>query len=161
MKATFLSAFFTILYVYSSESIAQKKAIQPKWVSIQTYDSLSMENQKGDVAIKEINSFLKGACSADDPVETKELMEQIHSSPIIVELEDGPLDSGGRILSAKLTTSYKSYIYVSNIPIPYSRKLTEIKFYRDRSECIKERESFRQWLIERNKEYRSSIGKYQ
>jgi hypothetical protein len=162
MKAILTLIIISVFLAYSPETIAQKKPTQPKWTSIQTYDSISMENQKGDVVIKDVNPFLKGACTQDDPVQMKEFLEQAHglSSSVEVNLEDGPSDSSGKILSATLTATHRSNIYVSGITIPYTKKITEIKFYRDRNECIKEREVFKQWLVEKNKEYRSSIGKY-
>lgn len=160
VKLIFSIVSIALVCVFSSASFAQKKQTQPKWFNITTYDINSME-VNGKVLIKNVNEHLNGACLGGDPVETKEILEKIHSSSSVsVDLEDGPSDPSGKIVSTTLTVTYRTTIHAAGLSIPYSSKMFEQKFYRSKGECLKEREAFKKWLTEKNLEYRKGIEKY-
>ncbi len=109
--------------------------------------------------IKDVNEFLKFACSEADPIFSKEIKEQAIQgySDFFVELIDGNTDANGRVLTTTLTLTH---LRTTIAPIRYKVKIFEEKFFRERKECMKESANFKLWLIEKNKEYRSSIERY-
>ena len=150
MNTIFPLLFFIITFLISPACLAQKKTNQSSWFSLTTYDAGSMEvNNK--TAIKNVNNHLIFACIGGDPISTKERWEKDFSSTdISVDLEDGPSDSNGRVLA--VTISVKLRIN--------SAMISEEKFYRNKNDCMKEKESLKKWLTEKNAEYRSTIEKY-
>jgi hypothetical protein len=114
----------------------------------------------GKIVIRNINKHLSGACTGGDPILTKELWEGARSRDIYVDLEDGPSDSNGRVLAVTISLTYRSNIFVGSSSYPYSAKISEEKFYRNKNDCMKEREILKKWLTDKNAEYLASVEKY-
>jgi len=160
MNAILPLLFFIIVFLISPVCLAQKKIIQPAWFVLTTYDSTSME-VNGKIVIKNVNEHLIDACTGGDPISTKELWESaFQSTDISVGLEDGPSDSNGKVLAVTISATYRSEFFIGGISRPYSKKLSEEKFFRKKSDCINERENLKKWLTEKNAEYRSAVEKY-
>jgi hypothetical protein len=152
--------FFIVVFLISPVCLAQKKIIQPAWFVLTTYNSNSMEVD-GKILIKNVNKHLSDACTGGDPISTKELWEEtFQSTDASVDIEDGPSDSNGRVLAVTISLTYRSKIFIGGISYPYSSKIYEVKFYRNKSDCINERENLKKWLTEKNAEYRSAVEKY-
>ena len=155
-------AFISLVFIaIPLDCLAQKKQTQAKWFSVTTYDSSKMEVD-GKVTIKDINEFLKFSCSEADPIFAKEILDKaIQSySNFTVELIDGNTDANGKVLTTTLTVNYQGTVELSNKLYTYNKKTSEEKFFRDRNECMKERANLKLWLTDKNKEYRSSVEKY-
>jgi len=115
----------------------------------------------GKIVIKNVNKHLSDACTGGDPISTKELWEgAFQSTDISVGLEDGPSDSNGKVLAVTISATYRSEFFIGGISRSYSKKISEEKFYRNKSDCINEREILKKWLTEKNTEYRSAVEKY-
>ena len=134
------------------------------WYSIKTFEFDKMVVD-GKFRIDSPGKFLKDSCVKSDLVSKIEfaqrLRDGIRDEQITVDILDGENGADGKISNVTITIKNSFREWDNNNFRRYYFKWSEEKFFREYSNCMKERNIFELWLKSQNDIYRKNNSKYE
>ena len=156
-----LHAFiFVCCFLSSSLSIAQSKAPQSSWYGIKLQDSydwkeIDEENWQSEddkkIKVRDPNWYIKNSCVPEDLLKTKERRSSdqvMRMAGVSYAIEDKIVDESGKVQVAYMyALSLQGYIMIRWL------------YFRDKSECLKEQQAFRERIVVKSDAFLERSGK--